>query len=150
MYYLKNTLFLELTKNQKASLFSFIKSFVKKHNANNLSVDDILELFIEDEKYYYEQKNPHFEWIIQEFDKDKFLKELKILIKENLKQLELKEAQNLFWKNKRHWQKNNAKKRQSSNFQKKNQLKSSCIIMTNCAKNINWIKKIQTACPDWI
>ena len=54
MYYLKNTLFLELTKNQKASLFSFIKSFVKKHNANNLSVDDILELFIEDEKYYYD------------------------------------------------------------------------------------------------
>lgn len=96
MYYLKNTLFLELTKKQKASLFSFIKSFVKKHNANNLSVDDILELFIEDEKYYYEQKNPHFEWIIQEFDKDKFLKELKILIKENLKQLELKEAQKPF------------------------------------------------------
>lgn len=91
MYYLKNTLFLELTKNQKASLFSFIKSFVKKHD--NKSCDEVLDLFIEDEQYYYSQNNPHFEWIIQEFEKDSFLKELKILIKENKKQLAIKEAQ---------------------------------------------------------
>ena len=53
MYYLKNSLFLELTKNQKASLFSFLKSFVKKHSEK--SCDEILELFIEDEEYYYAQ-----------------------------------------------------------------------------------------------
>ena len=67
MYYLKNTLFLELTKNQKASLFSFIKSFTKKHS--DKATDEILELFIEDEQYYYAQNNPHFEWIIAEFKK---------------------------------------------------------------------------------
>ncbi len=94
MYYLKNTLFLELTKNQKASLFSFLKSFVKKHN--DKPCDEILTLFIEDEEYYYAQQNPHFEWIIQEFEKDNFLKELKILINENKKQLALKEAQKPF------------------------------------------------------
>ena len=94
MYYLKNTLFLELTKNQKASLFSFLKSFVKKHSEK--SCDEILELFIEDEEYYYAQNNPHFEWIIQEFQKDNFLKELKLLINENKKQLALKEAQKPF------------------------------------------------------
>lgn len=94
MYYLKNTLFLELTKNQKASLFSFLKSFVKKHN--DKSCDEILALFIDDEEYYYTQQNPHFEWIIQEFEKDNFLKELKILINENKKQLALKEAQKPF------------------------------------------------------
>lgn len=91
MYYLKNIVFLDLTKNQKASLFSFLKSFVKKHN--DKTIDEILELFIEDELYYYEQNNPHFEWIIQEFEKDKFIKELKMLINENKKQLMLKEAQ---------------------------------------------------------
>ena len=94
MYYLKNSLFLELTKNQKASLFSFLKSFVKKHSEK--SCDEILELFIEDEEYYYAQNNPHFEWIIQEFQKDNFLKELKLLINENKKQLALKEAQKPF------------------------------------------------------
>lgn len=85
---------MELTKNQKASLFSFLKSFVKKHSEK--SCDEILELFIEDEEYYYAQNNPHFEWIIQEFQKDNFLKELKLLINENKKQLALKEAQKPF------------------------------------------------------
>lgn len=94
MYYLKNTLFLELTKNQKSSLFGFIKSFVKKHC--DKSCDDILQLFIEDEQYYYAQNNPHFEWIINEFEKDSFIKELKILINENKKQLDIKEKQKPF------------------------------------------------------
>lgn len=94
MYYLKNTLFLDLTKNQKASLFSFLKSFVKKHN--DKTTDEILNRFIEDEQYYFEQNNPHFEWIIEEFEKDKFLKELKTLINENKKQLEIKETQRPF------------------------------------------------------
>lgn len=93
-YYLKNTLFLELTKNQKASLFSFIKSFTKKHY--DKTTDEILELFIEDEQYYYAQNNPHFEWIIDEFEKDSFIKELKVLIAENKKQLQIKEANKPF------------------------------------------------------
>lgn len=91
MYYLKNTLFLDLTKNQKASLFSFLKSFVKKHN--DKSTDEILELFIEDEQYYYEVENPHFEWIVELFENDRFIKEIKTLINENKKQLKIKEAQ---------------------------------------------------------
>ncbi len=94
MYYLKNNIFSELTKNQKSSLFSFLKSFVKKHS--DKECDSILELFIEDEQYYYAQNNPHFEWIIPEFEKELFIKELKILINENLKQLELKEKQRPF------------------------------------------------------
>ena len=94
MYYLKNTLFSDLTKNQKSSLFGFVKSFVKKHSAK--SADEILSLFIEDEQYYFEQKNPHFEWIIPEFENEKFLKELILLIEENKKQLALKEAQKPF------------------------------------------------------
>ena len=91
MFYLKNTLFMTLTKNQKASLFSFLKSFVKKNYLN--STDKILQLFIEEENYYNNVGNPHFEWIIEYFDDDLFIKELKILINENKKQLELKEKQ---------------------------------------------------------
>lgn len=94
MYYLKNTLFQDLTKNQKAALFGFLKSFVKKHN--DKSCDEILELFIEDEQYYYEVENPHFEWIIELFESDKFVKQLKILISENKKHLEMKEKQKPF------------------------------------------------------
>ena len=39
MYNLKNTLFLNLTKNQKASLMSFLKSFTKKHNNKSASAN---------------------------------------------------------------------------------------------------------------
>ena len=95
MYHLKNTIFLDLTKNQKASLFSFLKSFVKKNFEK--TTDEILDLFIEDEQYYYNVQNPHFEWIIEQFENEKFLKELKILIKENKKALEEKEKQKPFW-----------------------------------------------------
>lgn len=94
MYYLKNTLFQDLTKNQKSALFGFVKSFVKKHSEKNSQ--EILALFIEDEQYYYEQKNPHFEWIIPEFEKEQFLKEIIQLIDENKKQLAIKEAQKPF------------------------------------------------------
>lgn len=94
MYYLKNLLFNNLTKNQKASLFSFLKSFTKKHNEK--STEEILELFIEDEEYYKNVENPHFEWIIELFENDNFLKELKTLIKENKKLLEIKEKQKPF------------------------------------------------------
>lgn len=110
MYYLKNTLFLDLTKNQKASLFSFMKSFVKKHSLGSLQADEILERFIEDEEYYFKQDNPHFEWIIEEFEKEKFLKELKTLIKENLKQLEIKEAQKPFLEKQKAFAKEQRKK----------------------------------------
>ena len=94
MYYLKNTLFLDLTKNQKASLFGFLKSFVKKHSDKNTA--EILDLFIEDEQYYFEVENPHFEWIIPMFESEKFLKELVLLINENKKQLQQKEFQKPF------------------------------------------------------
>lgn len=94
MYYLKNTLFLDLTKNQKASLIGFLKSFVKKHSEKNTA--EILDLFIEDEQYYFEVENPHFEWIIPLFESEKFLKELVLLINENKKQLQQKELQKPF------------------------------------------------------
>lgn len=94
MLNLKNILFLDLTKNQKSALFGFMKSFVKKHREK--STDDIITLFIEDEQYYYEQNNPHFEWVVAEFENEKFLKDLKRLVVENKKQLEIKEAQKPF------------------------------------------------------
>lgn len=87
-------LFLELTRNQKSSLLSFIKSFVKKHCEKN--TEEILDLFIENETYYYEQHNPHFEWIITEFEKEKFIEELKKYIIECKKQIEIKNKQKSF------------------------------------------------------
>ena len=91
MYYLKNILFLNLTKNQKASLMSFLKSFTKKHNEK--SEQEIINRFVEDEIYYFNQKNPHFEWIIEELENESFLKEIEKYIIAVKKEIQQKEEQ---------------------------------------------------------
>lgn len=111
MYNLKNTLFLNLTKNQKASLMSFLKSFTKKHNEK--SAQEIINLFIEDETYYFEQKNPHFEWIIGEFEKESFLKEIEKYILAIKKDLDMKEAQKPFLEKQKALMKEQRKKQQN-------------------------------------
>ncbi len=91
MYTLKNTLFLNLTKNQKSSLLGFLKSFVKKHG--DKETNEIYDLFVEDEVYYFEQGVPHFEWIIREFEREEFAKQVCLYIDECKKQLQIREAQ---------------------------------------------------------
>ncbi len=135
MYYLKNTLFLDLTKNQKASLFSFLKSFVKKYQKK--SIDDILDLFIEEEQYYYEVQNPHFEWIIELFENEQFIKELKILIKENLKQLEIKEAQKPFLEKQKQIMKEQRKKASELKMSKEKPTKKQIYYYDKLCKQYN-------------
>ena len=91
MYEIKKQIYLNFTKNQKAALCSFLRALVKK--SPELSADEVFDKFIEDETYYYNQGAPHFEWIIDEFEKDEFQKQLVIYIVECKKQLELKDAQ---------------------------------------------------------
>ena len=138
MYYLKNTLFLELTKNQKASLFSFVKSFTKKHS--DKATDEILELFIEDEQYYYAQNNPHFEWIIAEFEKDSFIKELKILIAENKKQLQIKEANKPYLEKQKVYVKQQRKKAAEYKMSKEKPTKKQLYYYEKLCKKYNLIQ----------
>lgn len=91
MFYIKQNLFLYLTPRQKSQLLSFLKSFVKKHQ--NLSADDILDKFIEEETYYFEIDNPHFEFIIDYFEDEEFLRDFKLFVKSVFEELKYKEAQ---------------------------------------------------------
>ena len=93
-YFNKNNSFLELTKNQKASLLSHLKCFVKKYKG--LCAQEILDEFIEDETYWQDVGNVHFEWIFEYFEKDSFLDEVKMYIKDLLYETEQKERQKPF------------------------------------------------------
>ncbi len=90
MFNIKNTIFLNLTQRQKAMLLSFLKSFVKKNQT--LCVYDIIDKFIEDENYYFQMNNPHFEFVIPLFEDEDFIKDLKTFINEVLYELKQKEA----------------------------------------------------------
>ena len=52
MYEVKNRIYLNLTKTQKSALCNFLRALVKK--SPELQEEEILEKFIEDEKYYLE------------------------------------------------------------------------------------------------
>ena len=91
MFYIKQNLFLYLTTRQKSQLLSFLKSFVKKHS--NLSVEDILDKFIEEENYYSEINNPHFEFILDYLEDEDFMREFKIFAKSVFEEMKYKETQ---------------------------------------------------------
>ena len=93
-YFNKNNAFLELSKTQKSALLSHLKRFVKKHS--NLSVQSLVEEFIEEEYYYNEVGNPNFEWIFEYFEKDSFINEIKSYISFLLFEIEQKEKQKPF------------------------------------------------------
>lgn len=74
MQNIKNSLFLYLTSRQKSQLLGTLKAYSKKFE---LSAEDLAYKFLEDEKYYYDMNNPHFEFVMDYFEDDKFFKELK-------------------------------------------------------------------------
>lgn len=91
MYQIKNQIYLDMTKTQKSALCNFLRALTKK--SPELSVDDILNKFLEDEKYYFEINNPHFEFLKNYLDSNKFLEETYLYIKECRKYYDYKKSQ---------------------------------------------------------
>ena len=75
MQNIKNIIFLYLTPRQKSQLLGTLKSYSKKFSS--LSTEELAYKFLEDEKYYLDIENPHFEFVKDYFDDDIFLKDLK-------------------------------------------------------------------------
>ena len=75
MQNIKSSLFLYLTPRQKSQLLGTLKAYSKKFS--DFSSLDLVDKFIEDEKYYLDINNPHFEFVKDYFEDDKFLSELK-------------------------------------------------------------------------
>ena len=74
MQNIKNSLFLYLTPRQKSQLLGTLKSYYKKFKLNS---EDLAYKFLEDEKYYLDINNPHFEFVKDYLEDDIFFKELK-------------------------------------------------------------------------
>ena len=74
MQNIKNSLFLYLTPRQKSQLLGTLKAYFKKFE---LSCEELAYKFLEDEKYYLDIENPHFEFVKDYLEDDLFFKELK-------------------------------------------------------------------------
>ena len=94
MYQIKNRIYLNFDKTQKSAVCNYIRALVKQViNAEEYSVESLLEKFIEDEKYYLELKASRFPFLADVIDDREFLKDTEDYIKECIKYYEYKEKQ---------------------------------------------------------
>lgn len=91
MYQIKNQIYLNMTKTQKSALCNFLRALVKK--SPEMSVEGIFDKFIEDEQYYFEINNPHFEFLEEYLEDENFVKETILYLKECRKYYDYKKKQ---------------------------------------------------------
>ena len=91
MYQIKNRIYLELDKTQKTAICNNLRALVKQNL--NLSIDEILNKFIENEKYYLELNASRFPFLKELIDENSFRKDTEDYIKECVKYYQYKEKQ---------------------------------------------------------
>ena len=91
MYEIKKQIYLDLTKNQKSALCNFLRALVKK--SMDLTVEEIWDSFVADEKYYLELNCSRFEFLAEIIDDDIFKNDTLKYLKECRKYYEYKEKQ---------------------------------------------------------
>jgi len=64
-----------------------------KNSTGAINTDDLLQKFIEDEKYYFEINSPHFEFLREIIDDKRFISDAKLYINECKKYYEYKKSQ---------------------------------------------------------
>lgn len=135
MQYIKNQVFLYLTPRQKSMLFSYFASFVKKNK--NLSKGDIIDKFIENENYYFELNNPHFEFVIELLSDDDFLKDLGLVVDYVFFEIEQKEKLKPIIEKQKQYQKEQRKRAQDFKMSKLKPTKKQLFYYEKVAKAHN-------------
>lgn len=91
MYEVKKQIYLDFTKNQKASLCGYLRALVKK--TPDCTAEEILQNFIEDERYYLEINSSRFEFLEEILDDEQFLKDTRLFLNECRKYYDYKKKQ---------------------------------------------------------
>lgn len=91
MYEIKKQIYLNFTKNQKSALCNYLRALVKK--SMDLSVDEIWDSFVADEKYYLELNCSRFEFLAENIDENDFKSDTMKYLKECKKYYVYKEKQ---------------------------------------------------------
>ena len=91
MYQIKNRIYLSFDKTQKSAICNYLRALVKQNL--KLSCSEILDKFVEDEKYYLELNVSRFPFLKDVIDSNEFQKDTVDYIKECIKYYEYKEKQ---------------------------------------------------------
>lgn len=91
MYEIKKQIYPDFTKNQKSALCNYLRALVKK--TPDKTVEEILESFLENEKYYLEINASRFEFLKELLDDEIFLKDTLLYLNECRKYYDYKKKQ---------------------------------------------------------
>ncbi len=91
MYQIKNRIYPAFDKTQKSGVCNYLRALVKQNLGKSSS--EILEKFLEDEKYYLMQRASRFPFLESVIDDYEFLRDTEDYIKECIKYYEYKERQ---------------------------------------------------------
>ncbi|MBQ7764662.1 hypothetical protein IJ384_04765 [bacterium] len=94
MYQIKSRIYLDFDKTQKSGICNCIRALVKQNL--ELTSIEILEKFLEDEKYYLELKSSRFPFLEDFIDDERFIKDTEAYIYECKKYYSYKESQRPF------------------------------------------------------
>lgn len=91
MYQIKNRIYPDFDKTQKSGVCNFLRALVKQNL--DLTCSEIMDKFIDDEKYYLELNASRFPFLKDYIEDMSFLKDTEDYIKECIKYYEYKEKQ---------------------------------------------------------
>lgn len=91
MYQIKNRIYPDFDKTQKSGVCNFLRALVKQNLG--LTCAEIVDKFIDDEKYYLAQNASRFPFLGNVIDDRDFLRDTEDYIKECIKYYEYKERQ---------------------------------------------------------
>ncbi len=107
MYQIKSRIYLDFDKTQKSGICNYIRALVKQNL--NLTCSEILDKFLEDEKYYLELNSSRFPFLVDFIDNDKFLRDTEAYINECKKYYDYKETQRPFIEKQKEFEKKKRK-----------------------------------------
>lgn len=107
MYQIKTRIYLDFDKTQKSGICNYIRALVKQHL--DLTCSELLDKFLEDEKYYLELNSSRFPFLEEYIDDDKFLKDTESYIYECKKYYNYKESQRPFIEKQKEFEKKKRK-----------------------------------------
>lgn len=107
MYQTKNRIYQFFDKTQKSAICNYLRALVKQ-NAN-LTCSEILDKFLEDERYYLELNSSRFPFLAEVIEDEVFIKESNLYIDACKKYYDYKETQRPFIEKQKEFEKQKRK-----------------------------------------
>ena len=133
---------MELDKTQKSALCNFLRALVKK--SPDFGAYEILDKFFEDEHYYFDVGNPHFEFLREFLESESFKEDTLKYIQECKKYYEYKESQKPFIEKQKEFEKQKRKFLQEKKMSKESPTKKQLYYYECLCKKYN-IEKQDTS-----